>query len=64
MKQFKIIVAKHADGYIAYPIGVKGIVVGQGATYEEALNDVKSAIGFHITTFGKDAALPAVRYCP
>jgi predicted RNase H-like HicB family nuclease len=52
MKQFKIIVEKHSDGYVAYPLGIKGVVVGQGDTYEEALSDVKSAIRFHIETFG------------
>ncbi|MFL5804621.1 MAG: type II toxin-antitoxin system HicB family antitoxin [Roseiflexaceae bacterium] len=52
MKQFKIIVEKHADGYIAYPLGIQGVVVGEGDTYEEALVDVKSAIQFHIETFG------------
>lgn len=56
MKQLKIIVDKHRDGYIAYPVGLKGIVVGQGDTYEEALSDVKSAIKFHIETFGRDVA--------
>ena len=54
MKQYKIIVEKHFDGYVAYPLGFKGVVVGQGNTYEEALTDVKSAISFHINTFGKD----------
>jgi predicted RNase H-like HicB family nuclease len=54
-KQFKIIVEKHADGYVAYPLGLKGVIVGQGNNYEEALNDVKSAIQFHIETFGRDA---------
>jgi predicted RNase H-like HicB family nuclease len=53
--QFKIVVEKHADGYVAYPLGLKGIVVGQGDTYDEALADVKSAIVFHIETFGTDA---------
>ena len=53
-KQFKVIVEKHPDGYIAYPLGLKGIVVGEGNTYEEALADVKSAIRFHIETFGRD----------
>jgi predicted RNase H-like HicB family nuclease len=52
--QFKIIVEKHADGYVAYPLGLKGVVIGQGDTYEEALSDVKSAIAFHIDTFGLD----------
>lgn len=51
---FKIIVEKHADGYVAYPLGLKGVVVGQGESYEEAMADVKSAIRFHMETFGKD----------
>ena len=33
----KIVVEKHDDGYVAYPLGVKGVVVGEGDTYEEAL---------------------------
>ena len=53
-RQLKIIVEKHADGYVAYPLGLKGVVVGQGDTYEEALADVKSAVRFHIETFGKE----------
>ncbi len=52
MKQYKVVVEKHPDGYVAYPLGIKGIVVGQGDTYEEALADVKSAIRFHIKSFG------------
>lgn len=54
MKTIKIIVEKHPDGYVAYPLGVKGVVVGEGDTYEEALADVKSAIKFHIETFGEE----------
>src|SRR4030066_1365210 len=54
MKQYKIIVEKHPDGYVAYPLGLKGVVVGQGDTYEEVLSDVTSAIRFHIETFGED----------
>ena len=53
-KQFKVIVEKHPDGYVAYPLGLKGVVVGEGDTYEEALADVKSAIRFHIETFGQE----------
>jgi predicted RNase H-like HicB family nuclease len=51
----KIIVEKHADGYVAYPLGLNGVVVGQGDTYDAVLNDVKSAIRFHVATFGKRA---------
>ena len=53
-RQLKIIVEKHADGYVAYPLGLKGVVVGEGDNYEEALADVKSAIGFHMETFGAE----------
>jgi len=52
MKPIKIIVEKHADGYVAYPVGLKGVVVGEGDSYEQALADVKSAIRFHVETFG------------
>jgi len=54
MKCIKIIVEKHPDGYVAYPLGMKGVVVGQGDSYEEALSDIKSAILFHIETFGEE----------
>lgn len=53
-KQIKIIVEKHPEGYVAYPVGLKGIVVGQGDTYEDALADISSAIAFHVETFGQD----------
>jgi predicted RNase H-like HicB family nuclease len=53
-RQFKIIVEKHPDGYVAYPLGLKGVVVGEGDSYEEALADCKSAIAFHIETFGTE----------
>jgi predicted RNase H-like HicB family nuclease len=52
MQAIKIIVEKHEDGYVAYPLGLKGVVVGEGDSYEEALADVKSAIRFHLETFG------------
>lgn len=54
VKQVKVIVEKHPDGYVAYPLGLKGVVAGEGDSYEEALADVKSAIRFHIGTFGED----------
>ena len=52
--QVKIVVEKTLDGYVAYPLSLKGVVVGQGNSYEEALSDVKSAIRFHIETFGSE----------
>ncbi|GMU82152.1 MAG: type II toxin-antitoxin system HicB family antitoxin [Phycisphaerales bacterium] len=54
MKQIKIVVEKHPDGYVAYPLGVKGVVVGEGDTAEAALADVTSAIRFHVETFGAE----------
>ena len=48
----KIIVEKHPDGYVAYPLGIEGVVVGEGDTYKDALSNVRSAIRFHIDTFG------------
>lgn len=54
MPLYKVIVEKHQDGYVAYPLGLRGVVVGEGNTYEEALDNVKSAIRFHIETLGSD----------
>ncbi len=54
MTNIKVIVEKHSDGYVAYPLGLKGVVVGEGDTYEEALVDVRSAIRFHVETFGQE----------
>jgi predicted RNase H-like HicB family nuclease len=55
MKNYKFIVEKHPDGYVAYPLGIKDVVVGEGDTYEEALADARSALKFHIETFGAEA---------
>jgi predicted RNase H-like HicB family nuclease len=54
-RELKLVVEKHSDGYVAYPIGLKGVVVGQGDSYEDALADVRSAIQFHFETFGPEA---------
>ena len=54
MKNYKLIIEKHPDGYVAYPIGMQGVVVGQGDTYQEALQNVKSAIKFHLESFGEE----------
>ena len=51
----KIIIEKHPDGYVAYPIGIQGVIVGEGDTFDEALHDVQSAIRFHIETFGRES---------
>ena len=55
MRILKFIVEKHRDGYVAYPLGLKGIVVGEGDTYEAAFADAQSAARFHIESFGNEA---------
>lgn len=55
MKPLKIIVEKHPDTYVAYPLGIKGVVVGQGETAEAAIADLQSAIQFHLESFGEEA---------
>jgi predicted RNase H-like HicB family nuclease len=55
MKNIKIVVEKHLYTYVAYPLGLKGVVVGQADTYDAALADVKPAIQFHVETFGAEA---------
>ena len=54
MTSLKVIVEKHADGYVAYPLGMKGVVVAQGDSYDEAVANVRSAIAFHVETFGHE----------
>jgi predicted RNase H-like HicB family nuclease len=55
LKHIKVIIEKHQDGYVAYPVGIKGVTVAQGDSYEKALNDVKSATKFHLETFGPES---------
>ena len=52
MRSLKIVIEQHEDGYVAYPLGLKGVVVGEGDSAEDALADVKSAVQFHVETFG------------
>ncbi len=54
MMSLKIVVERHPDTYVAYPLGIKGVVVGQGDTYEAAVADLESALHFHLQTFGAD----------
>lgn len=53
MRNLKIVIEHHEDGYVAYPIGLNGVVVGQGDTVDAAFADVRSAIQFHVETFGQ-----------
>lgn len=53
-KRVKLVIERTEDGYIAYPLGLRGVVVAQGDSYEEALREVQSAVRFHIETFGQE----------
>ena len=56
--RIKVIIERTEDGYVAYPLWIKGVVVGQGDSYEEALADVRSAIRAHVREFGIDSVRP------
>ena len=56
MSRHRILIEEHPDGFVAYALGLRGVVVGQGDTYEQALADVRSAIAFHIETFGHEVS--------
>lgn len=51
----KFVIEQHADGFLAYPLGLKGVVIGQGNTRDAALADAQSAAKFHVETFGSEA---------
>lgn len=55
MSTFKFVIEKHAEGFVAYPLGMNGVVVGEGDTFAQALEDARSAAQFHLHTFGPDA---------
>ena len=55
--RIKVVIEHGQDAYVAYPLGMKGIVCGQGESYDEALADVTSAIRAHIEQFGRETLL-------
>lgn len=54
MKRIQLVVEQHPDGFVAYPLGLKGVVVGQGDTAAAAQADCESAMRFHVETFGPE----------
>jgi len=50
-RQVKIIVEKHADGYVAYPLGLKAWWWAKQQLRRSPCR-CQSAIRFHIETFG------------
>ncbi len=55
MTQIEVVIEKHPDGYVAYSLGLKGVVVSQGDSYDEVLSEGTSAIRFHIETLDPEA---------
>ncbi|VFM98102.1 MAG: hypothetical protein BECKG1743D_GA0114223_104033 [Candidatus Kentron sp. G] len=53
MKAIEIVVEQHPDTYVAYPLGIEDVVVGQGDSYEAAVTDIESALLFHLETFSR-----------
>jgi hypothetical protein len=60
-KTIAIVVEQHSDAFVAYPLGLTGVVVGQGETSEAAVADVTSAIRFHAETFGAAVLDPTLQ---
>ena len=54
-RRIPIILERHPDGYVAYPVGLRGVVIGEGDTVEAALADIESAVRLHLETFGPEA---------
>lgn len=54
MAHLRFVIEQHPEGFVAYPLGIEGVVLGEGDTAEEALADCRSALAFHIETFGPE----------
>ncbi len=58
MNNVKIVIERHEDGYVGYPLGfTRGAIVGEGDTYADALKDTESAIRFFIEQYGREEFL-------
>jgi predicted RNase H-like HicB family nuclease len=53
-KRFAVVLEQAEDGWLAYPEEINDVVIGQGDTAAEALEDLESAISFHLDTFAPD----------
>jgi hypothetical protein len=41
---FKSVVQKNAEGYAAYPLGLRGVVVSDYCAFEKGLKNIKPAV--------------------
>jgi hypothetical protein len=51
-QRFRVVLEQAEDGWLAYPEAIHGVVVAQGDTAAEALENLESALCFHRDTFG------------
>ena len=56
----KIVITREEDGYVAYPLGLRGVIVAEGDSYEQVVREITSAIEFHIQTFGSEVLADAI----
>jgi predicted RNase H-like HicB family nuclease len=54
MSEAQLVTEKHPDGFVSYAVGLEGVVVAQGDSFEDSLADLESAIRFHTETFGSE----------
>lgn len=53
MRNVKVVIERHPDGYVGYPLGfTRGAIVGQGETFADALENTRSAIETFIEHYG------------
>ena len=62
-QRIRVVLEQAEDGWLAYPEGINGVVISQGDSAAEALEDLRSAIHFHLDTFAPDT-LPAFHSDP
>ena len=53
-KRFAVQLKQAEDGWLAYPEAINGVVIGQGDTASETLEDLRSALSFQLDTFAPD----------
>ena len=53
-KRIKLVIERTEDGYVGYALGLDGVVVAEGDTYEEAERELQSAVRSHVETFGEE----------
>ncbi len=56
MEPIKIKIEKHTNRYVAYPVGLEGVIAVEGATRKEALEKAKVAIDSYMENIVKEVS--------